>query len=64
MQDKTVVQLDTGVQLPSPDTKMAMPSVAEAPYVAPTVVTSLMARRKAMKDLAELSRLTGKQYTL
>jgi hypothetical protein len=48
--------------IPNADNSLRLP--VETPYVAPTVVTSLMARRKAMKDLAELSRLTGKQYTL
>ena len=43
--------------------KVTKTPVPQTPF-APTVLTSSMARDQAQKDLKELSRLTGVNYTL
>lgn len=37
--------------------------VQQTPYLSPVVVTSRLAKEQTKKNLAELSRLTGRQYT-
>jgi len=38
--------------------------VSETPYSSPVVITSQMAKDRARKQLEELSRLTGTNYTI
>ena len=37
--------------------------IQQTPYMSPVVLTSRMAKDQSKKNLAELSRLTGRQYT-
>lgn len=49
---------------PNPPQRVTDSPIPETPYIEPTVMTSRLAREQAKKDLAELSRLTGRQFNI
>lgn len=58
--NKEIIITDNSNSIPEADSG----SVNSQPYTAPVVVSSDIAEKEMSKHYAELSRLTGREYTL